>query len=74
MSHTYLLHVHDKMLPSQEDPHTIRFEIHRDDAMDGEKPRLTGVVDWQDGINFYYQQHIEPCEFSAIMACALEAI
>jgi hypothetical protein len=74
LKHVYLLQPRKNWLPSQQDPLEIDFEIHREDAMTGDKPCLTGTVDWQDGINFYYQQNIEPDEFSSIMACALDAI
>jgi hypothetical protein len=72
---TYLLERRKQPLESmnQGDAYEVTFEIHHDDIVDG-APVLTGVVDWQDGVNFYYQQFMDPGEFSAIMACALDAV
>jgi hypothetical protein len=76
LAFTYLVERRVQPLESmnQGDAHEVSFEIHRDDLYTPDAPVLSGVVDWQDGVNFYYQQFIDPGEFTEIMACAFEAV
>lgn len=75
MGFTYLVQRREQPLETmnQGEAHEVSFEVHHDDISEG-RPVLSGVVDWQDGVNFYEQQFIEPGDFTEIMACAFEAI
>lgn len=46
-------------------------QIHQELADD---PKLTGYVDWQDGITLWQTEDIEPREFVAIMATVHAAV
>lgn len=65
------------------DAHRVDFQIHAVvEAFEGgqvheeleDEPVLTGMVDWQGGINLWQAEGIEPSEFVAIMATAHAAI